>query len=148
MFGNRGYGWKLAAAAAVVAALGILSHKRAVADRMDLRQCLWHPTDRDGARLTIPEARVTASDAAGFEVEDRRIRVRVVPAAPVSPGDEVTVAGIFQASGPLVRQTEVRAVDRNRPSVLLFFLPLALVLLNFLRHFRFRRESAQVEEVD
>jgi len=152
VFSNRGFGWKLAAALAVVAGLGLLSERRGQSIQPSLWRCLAQPERWDGTALWLQNMNVVASDPDGFLIESNGVRSRVVPASPVAPGDVVSLTGTFHAAGPLIRTKEVRksatAGRARRLSEVVSAAILALILLNFLRHFAFRPAAAQIEGVD
>jgi len=152
VFSNRGLGWKLAAAILVVVGMGLLSERRGRSIQPSLWSCLAQPARWNGATLWLPKASVTRSDAEGFEIEIQGVRSRVVPAAPLAPGDTVALTGTFEASGPLVRAKEVRkaaaGTGSRRLSEILSIAVLGLILLNFTRHFAFRPKAVQVEGAD
>lgn len=152
LFGNRRLGWKLAAALAAIAGLGLLSWAKGRSIHPSLWRCMAQPARWDGAGVWLSPALVTASDAGGFEIEMAGVRARVAPAAPVAPGETVALTGTFTAQGPLIRAKEVRKVAESSGSrtlsVAVSIAAVLLVLLNFLRHFAFRPKVAQVEGVD
>ncbi len=152
MFSNRGFGWKLLAALAIVAGMGLLSDRRGNSIQPSLWRCVAQPARWDGTALWLSGLTVTASDAEGFDVRKNDVRARVVPAAPVAPGDAVALTGTFHAAGPLIRSKEVRKVAPTgrwrRVSEIVSIAMLALIGLNFLRHFAFRPKAAHVEGVD
>ena len=149
MFSNRGFGWKLAAALAIVAGFGLLSAIRGEAIHPSLWRCLAQPARWDGAELWLSDAKVLRSDTEGFEIEFKGARARAIPAAGVAPGDTVSLVGTFRAQGSVIRTAKVqKSADgeaARRLSVGVSIAVLALVLLNFLRHFAFRPKVAQVE---
>lgn len=152
MFSNRGLGWKLAAALALVAGLAIVSAVRGSTIHPALWRCTAEPARWDGTELWLSGSRVLASDAAGFEIEHLGARARVVPASPVAAGDIVDLTGTFESRGPVVRSTRVQvsppAAGARLLSEAVSLAVLALILLNFLRHFAFRPRAVQVEGVD
>ena len=152
MFSNKALKWKLAAALAVVAGLGILSAVRGNPIHPALWRCTAQPKRWDGAELWLSGSRVLASDAGGFEIEHQYARARVVPAAPVAAGDIVDLTGTFQARGSVILLGKVKVVPPAAGQRLLSeavsLAVLALILLNFLRHFAFRPGAVRVEGVD
>jgi hypothetical protein len=152
MFRTKGFGWKLAAAATVIAALGIVSALRGESINPSLRRCLVQPARWDGTPVWFAQARVVASDLQGFEIDVQGVRVRVSPAAALAPQDTVAITGTFRAAGPRIELKEVRKIPEKARSRLLSeavsIAVLLLVLLNFLRHFAFRPKAAQIQGVD
>ncbi len=152
MFSNRGLGWNLAAALACVAGLGLLSERRGQSIQPSLWRCLAQPGRWDGTALWLQNAKVIASDAEGFQIDSRGVNVRVVPAAPVAPGDAVSLTGTFRAAGPLIQTKELRKTPpvpgARRLSEIVSVAVLGLILLNFLRHFAFRPAAAQIRGAD
>jgi len=152
VFSNKGFGWKLLAALAVVAGMGLLSERLGQSIQPSLWRCAAQPARWDGAALRLSGLTVTASDAEGFDVRRDDVRARVVPAAPVAPGDTVALTGTFHAAGTLIRSKEVRKTPAGTAtrtlSEVVSAAVLGLILLNFLRHFAFRPKMAQVEGVD
>ena len=152
MFSNRAFGWKLAAALVVIAGLGLLSEQRGRSIQPSLWRCLAQPERWNGSSLWLQNMEVVSSDPDGFLVESNGVRARVLPAAPVAPGDVVSLTGTFHAAGPMIRSKEVRKSAplgrARRLSEFVSVAVLALILLNFLRHFAFRPAVAQIEGVD
>lgn len=152
MFDNSRFGFKFAAALAVVAGMGILSARLGDSIQPSLWRCVAQPARWDGTALWLPKARVVASDVHGFEIEVQGARARAVPAAGVGPGDTVAVTGTFRAEGPVIQVKRVhKAADSAGPrrlSEAVSIAVLALVLLNFLRHFALRPKAFQVGGTD
>ena len=149
MFSNKGYAWKLTAALTVVAGLGIFSAVRGESIHPALWRCLAEPARWDGTELWLSDARVLSSDTRGFEIEYRGARAFVVPAGGVGPGDRVSLTGTFQAAGRVIRLDKLdKSSEAKGPRLLseiVSVLVLALILLNFLRHFAFRPKVVQAE---
>jgi hypothetical protein len=149
VFGNRAYGWKLAGAIALVLALGALSGVRGPLAKPAAWECLAQPERWDGRELWIPGGLVLSADADGFLLEAGGLPLRVQGRAALAAGDRVGVAGTFEAAGPRVRLREWRKSASpgwtRRLMEAVSIAVLAVVLLNFLRHFAVRPEKARVE---
>jgi len=152
VFSNRSFAWKLGAALGMAALLGVHSERRGQSTSPDLGRCLAEPDRWEGTPLRLRGARVTESDASGFEIDVHGSRTRVVPAARVATGDAILLAGTFRAQGPFVQLVEFRKLEEHgepgRLSVIASILVLSGVLLNLLRHFAFRPGVIQVKGVE
>ena len=152
MFSNKGYRWKLGAALALIAALGILAARRGDSINPALWRCVVEPQRWDGTAMWIPSARILAVRGSDFDIEAAGARIRVEGSAPAEAGRNFTLYGVFRADGPRFD------LQRSRvflPHVRLRWLMEAvsvLVLLaaaaNFARHFLFRPKILQFEGSD
>ncbi len=149
MFSNRRFGWKMAGAVALVLGLGALSAAAGSRVKPAAWQCLAQPEKWDGREVWIPGARVLSVERDGFVLEANALPFRVAGRADVRPDEWVGVAGTFEAAGPRLRLRELRKpgpLGGTRWIVeLVSLVVLAVVLLNFLRHFAFRPDLARVE---
>ena len=151
MFSNRHYRWKLGAAIAAIALLGVLAARRGEAVNPMLWRCVAQPERWQGARLWIPFARIVSVRDASYEIAagDPEARIRVDGPAPGKPGDLVTLTGTFRADGPRLEPDRSRAFPpRFRLRWLVEAVSIAVVLgvlANLARHFLFRPKLLQVE---
>lgn len=146
MFGNRGFGLKLGAGLAVAAAFAAYSGWRGAGVKPAPWRCVAEPDKWDGRTLWVPSACVlwVRPDAFGVVAQDVPLTVR---GSGVSEGDQIEFLGTFRASGPRVDLVRARVLPphaRLRWVVEVVSLAvLAFVLLNFVRHFRYRPGALQ-----
>lgn len=149
MFGNRAYGLKLAAAAALVALLGVWSHQRATDINPSVERCVLHPERYDGTRLWIPSGTIESSRPGGFVLGVDGLSIPVSGEAPAPAGAPVRLTGTFRAAGPRIELDEARAIPPRgrfrRLAVAVSALVLLAVLANFARHFAFRPKVLRAE---
>ena len=151
MFSNRYHPWKLLAALAAIAALGIVSARRGDRINPTLWRCIAEPERWNDTRLWVPVARITAVRDAGYEigVGIPEVRIRVDGPVPGKPGDPVTLTGRFRSDGPRLEAERSRVLPpRFRLRWLAEAISVAValgVLANFSRHFLFRPRLLQVE---
>ena len=102
MFSNRHYLWKLGAAFAVIAVMGVDAARRGDTINPMLWRCVAEPRRWEGARLWIPYATIVSLREAGYDIAtgDPEARIRVDGRAPGIPGDRITLTGTFRADGP------------------------------------------------
>jgi hypothetical protein len=149
VFSDRAWGWKFAAALAVIGAFGVVSYERGRDLHPSYADCLIRPERYDGAVVVIYSAVVGAPRPDGPQVRAWKFDVPVRGRIDAPPGSVVSLRGVFRAAdgsvelitwrplGPLAgRRWLVEAV-----SLLVF----AAIAWNFLRHFAFRRDRLQVE---
>jgi len=152
VFSNRAFGWKLAGALALVLALGAASAAGGRFINPAPWRCLAQPARWDGTRLWIPSARILSAGPDSFVLETEGLPFEVRGRAAVAPGDVVGVSGTFDAAGPHLRLREWRKGSGlrgwRRIAEAVSFVVLALILLNFLRHFACRPALARAEGVD
>jgi hypothetical protein len=149
VFGNRGLRWKLAAALAAIALLGILAERRG--DRLNpaLWRCLAQPERWDAHSLWIPAARVLSTGPSDHEVLIGTSRIVVSGPSPAPAGARVSYVAIFRAAGPHLDPLKARTLpdsDLYRWIMEGVSILVALaVLANVARHFLFRPKFLQVE---
>lgn len=153
MFSNRGFGWKLSGALALVAGLGVLSAWRGNSINPSAWRCLAQPDRWDGTPLRVAGRVHSVSPGAGFSLAVGSVLLPVAGPAPVSRGEHVEVTGTFEGGvAPRLRLADLRRVAPDGagrgPAVAVSLLVLMLVGANFLRHFSFRPEAARVEATD
>jgi hypothetical protein len=149
VFSDRAWGWKFAAALALVAGSGVLSYVRGRDLNPAYWECLVHPERHDGRTIWIPGAVVKQVGPSGILIGVDRFDVVVRGKADVAPGSPVSVRGVFRAEDgriDLVAWRRMGPLHRSRWIVeLVSLLVVAVVARNFLKHFAFRRERLQVE---
>lgn len=152
MFGNKGYGWKLAASLAVAVGFAALCAWRGRDVKPWVGRCLARPEAFDGRIVWIPGGRVEAVEAGGFVVNANGARVRVLSGLDVRAGDRVEVRGAFRAAGPRVEAHEIRKLPPHaRLRWVLEIVSVAVlvaVVANLLRAFSFHPEALRVEGRD
>ena len=150
LFDDRAYPWKLGAALALLAGLGLFSYFRGRDLQPSPTRLLTTPDRWDGAALWIPAGRVVESHSDGFTIEADDVRLDVAGTAAV--GETVGVRGVFRAAGPRIEAGRVRRLPsgswRRRWMEGVSLAVLALVLLNLRRHFRLHGPAARVEGRD
>lgn len=149
MFSNRGYVWKLGAALALIAALGVYASRRGESINPPLWRCVVEPRRWDNTMLWLPYARVMSVGDAGFEVEASDARIRVTGKAPVGVDGLLTLRGVFRADGPRIELIEGRPLppDLGRRRLIMEVVSVLVVLIvmaNFARHFIVRSKVLQV----
>lgn len=153
MFSNKGYGWKLGAALALIAVLGVYAARKGESINPPLWRCVVEPRRWDNTVLWLPYARVVSVHDAEFEVEATDAKIRVTGKSPVPVGGRLTLRGIFRADGPRIELIASRPLppDLGRRRLLMEVVSVLVVLVviaNFIRHFAFRPKVLQVEGVD
>jgi hypothetical protein len=148
VFGNKAYGWKLGAALALIAAMGVMASKRGDPINPSLWRCLSDPPHWNGKHLWLPTADVVAVRDADYDLVSGDIRMRVAGRPPSASSSRVTLTAVFHADGPFLEQLEVRPIPSGSPHRRLMEVVSVLVVLgvlaNFARHFLFRPEVLQV----
>lgn len=149
MFGNRGYGWKLAAGIALIAAFGVHAGLRGDWINPSVWRCLAEPSRADGLQIWVPMARVVGVRERDYEIEVGSVRIRVSGPAPVPAGSRISLVAVFHAEGPRLEPLRARPLapgDRTRRAMELVSLIVTLgVLANFARSFLFRPNLLQLE---
>jgi len=151
VFSSRLYSLKLLGAAAIVAALSAYAGWRGASINPPLWRCLAQPERWDGALLRAPGI-VDAGQAGTFVLRQQgSLQIRVRGAAPAE-GAHVVVSGIFHRHGPEIEMQSVRAVPPHARlrwiSEAASCLVLALLLVNFARHFSTRMGAVRLEARD
>lgn len=151
MFSNRFYRWKLAAALAAAALMGVYAGHRGQGINPMLWRVVAEPVRWDGNRLWVPQARIVTTGEASYEIAagDPEARIRVAGPAPGAPGDLISVIGTFRAEGLRLDPERSRVLppqSRLRWLVeAVSVVTLLAVLADFARHFLFRPRLLQVE---
>jgi hypothetical protein len=153
VFDNRGYRWKLGAALALIAVLGILAARRGDTINPALWRCVVEPARWDNTTIWLPFAQVLSVGDAEFEVAAGDSRIRVSGKAPAPVGGFVTLRGVFRADGPRLDLIQSRVLpanlDRRRLLMeVVSVLVVVVVLANFCRHFLVRPKVLQFERSD
>jgi hypothetical protein len=152
VFSNKGYGWKLGGALALIAVLGIYAARKGESINPPLWRCVVEPRRWDNTVLWLPYARVVSVHDAEFEVAATDAKIRVTGTSPVPVGGRLTLRGIFHADGPRIELIESRPLpaDLGRRRLIMEVVSVLVVLVviaNFIRHFCFRPKALQVEGV-
>ena len=149
VFGNSGYRWKLGAALAVIAGLGVYSAVRGDPTNPSVWRCLAEPSRWDGKHLWIPAASIVAVHDRDYEVHTGAVDIRVSGPAPAPKGTRIALTAVFRADGPVLEPLKSRILpidDRTRRLMEIISVLVTLaVLANFARHFLFRPEILQIE---
>lgn len=154
MFSNKRYLWKLGAALALIAVMGVSAARRGDSINPMLWRCIAEPARWNDTRLWIPLARIVSLQEASYEIAagDPEVRLRVEGRAPGAAGDWITLAGTFRAEGPRLDAERSRVLPpRFRLRWLTEAVSVAVllaVLVNFARHFLFRPKLLQFEKGD
>lgn len=152
MFSNKAYGWKLGAALALVAGLGVWGTRRGDPINPQLWRCVVEPQRWDGTEMWIPSAQILAVRPGDFDIEGGSATIRVVGAAPAEARRACTIYGVFRADGPRFDLMRSRAYPEHaRLRWLMEAVSVAVVLAviaNFTRHFLFRPKVLQVDGAD
>lgn len=149
MFGNKGLRWKLAAALAAIALLGVLAERRGELLNPSLWRCVAQPERWRDRTLWIPQARVISTGPSDHEILSGTVRIRVNGPSPDGVGAKVSYLAVFRADDPhldLLRSRRLPDTDAYRWLMEGVSVLVALgVLANFARHFLFRPKILQVE---
>ena len=149
MFSNRAYGWKLGAALALIAVLGVYAAQRGEGINPALWRCVVEPRRWDNTTIWLPIARVLSVGGSDFEVAAGDARIRVVGQPPAGVGARLSLRGVFRADGPRLEMIQARTVpdnlERRRLLMEVVSILVALaVIANFVRHFALRTNVLQV----
>lgn len=149
MFGNKGLRWRLAAALAAAALLGIYSAREGSARNPSVWDCLAQPERWKDRTIWVPVAIVLSGDATEHVIWTGEAKIRVSGPAPVSPGGRASYVAVFRADGPRLESVRARVLPATNTSRTIMEVVSVLVLLgvlaNFGRHFLFRPKALQVE---
>ena len=149
MFGNEGLRWKLAAALAVIALLGVSSERQGELRNPSIWRCLAQPERFKDRTLWIPAATVLSSGPTDHVIRNGVARIRVNGPAPAAPGTSVAYVAVFRAEPPHLEPLETRTLPASdwhrRLMEGVSILVALLVFANFARHFLFRPKVLQVE---
>lgn len=144
MFDNKGYVWKLGAALALIAVLGVLSAKRGDVLNPSVWRCLAEPERFDGAEIWVPGARIAAVRDHDYDVDSGPVRIRVAGRAPGPAESRHSMIAVFRRAGPVLEPVRTRPLPANEaPRRLMEGISILVVLgvlANFARHFLFRPE--------
>ena len=147
MFGNKAYGWKLAAGLAVIAALGVSAGLRGELLNPSVWRCLADPASMDGSSLWVPSARIIAVRDGDYEVRVGDAQIRVTGRAPGPAESRIALTAVFRAEGPRLEPLQTRPLPEGELSRRLMEAVSVLVtlgvLVNFGRHFGFRPKALQ-----
>jgi len=108
VFSNKGYGWKLVGALALIAGLGVYAHRRGESINPPLWKVVVEPRRWDNTMLWLPRALVEKVDETGFVVASSEARIRVTGKAPAGVDQLVTLRGIFRARDLTIEMIESR----------------------------------------
>jgi hypothetical protein len=151
VFSNSLLRWKLGAALATIAVMGVYASHRGDDLNPELWRCVAQPERWNGKRLWLPRARIVSVRDSWYEIVsgDPEAGIRVDGPAPGNPGERISLSGTFQSDGPRLVTERVRVLP---PRVRLRWLVEAVsvavvlaVLANLGRHFLFRPKVLQVE---
>ncbi len=149
MFGNKGYCWKLGAALALIALLGVYAGLRGDTINPSIWRCLSEPRRWEGARIWVPGARIVAVRDRDYEILSGIAKVRVAGPAPAPAESRISLIAVFHSDGPILEPLQSRilpAKDNLRHVMEVVSVLVALaVLANFGRHFLFRPKILQVK---
>jgi len=149
VFGNKGLRWKLAAALAAAALLGVLAERRGEPLNPSLWRCMAQPERWKDHTLWIPGARILATGPSDHEILVDTSRIVVNGPSPAPVGARAAYVAVFRADGPHLDPLKARTLpetDRSRWIMEAVSILVALgVLANFARHFLFRPKFLQVE---
>jgi hypothetical protein len=150
VFGNKGLRWKLAAALAAIALLGVYSERRGELRNPSVWRCLAQPERFKDRTLWVPAATVLSTGPAEHMIRTvGNARIRVNGPAPAAPGTSVAYVAVFRVDGPHLEPLETRTLPasdwRRTVMEVVSVLVALLVLANFARHFLFRPKVLQVE---
>jgi hypothetical protein len=149
VFSNKGYRWKLGAAVALIAVLGVYAGNRGDTINPSVGRCLAEPGRWDGAQIWIPAARIVAVHAADYEIESGIVRVRVAGPAPAPMESRISLIAIFHGAGPLLEQVHSRILPGDERFRLVMEVVSVLVAVavfaNFAGHFLFRPENLYIQ---
>ena len=152
MFGNKGFGWKLAGALTLIAVLGVFCNLRAEAVRPSLTRCLAQPARWDGAKLWIPSGTIVSTGRGEYHLSAVHLTLRVEGPAPAAPGTRIGVQGTFRAADRTLVPAHTRVLAAEGPQrgwmEAISVLVAILILANFIRHFMFRPKALQLEGRD
>ena len=153
MFGNKAYAWKLGAALALLAGLGVIAARRGQGINPPLWICVSQPEAWDGEILWIPIAKILSTTESDFMIAAGDSQIRVEGKAPAAVNDHITLRGVFLADGPRMTMMRWRVFspDISRRRLLMEIVSIAVVLAviaNFLRHFVFRPTVLHVKGKD
>jgi len=151
VFSNSLFRWKLGAAMAAIAVMGVYSSHRGDDINPALWRCVAQPERWKDTHLWIPQARIVSIRDAGYEIAsgDPEVTIRVDGAAPGKLDDWIALTGTFRSDGPRLMTERVRVLPpRTRLRWLAEAVSVAVVLVvlaNLGRHFLFRPKVLQVE---
>jgi len=149
VFGNKGYGWKLGAALALIALLGISAGLRGDTINPSVWRCLSESRRWEGTRIWVPGARIIVVRDHDYEIRSGIAQVRVAGPAPAPVESRISLNAVFHGDGPILEPLQTRvlpAQDHLRRVMEVVSVLVALaVLANFGRHFLFRPRILQVK---
>jgi hypothetical protein len=151
VFSNRLFGWKLGAALAAIAVMGVYSSRRGDDLNPALWRCVAQPEEWNETRLWIPSARIVSIRDTWYEIAsgDPEVTIRVDGATPGKRDERIALTGTFRSDGPRLITQKVRVLPpRARLRWLAEAVSVAVVLVvlaNLGRHFLFRPKVLQFE---
>lgn len=149
MFGNKGYGWKLAAGLALIAAFGVHAALSGTWVNPSIWRCVAEPSRADGLQIWVPGAQVIAVRDRDYEIESGSVRIRVSGPAPAPVESWISLIAVFRAEGPRLEPLRSRLLPsggRTRRAMEIVSVLVTLgVLANFARHFLVRPKLLQIE---
>jgi len=148
VFRNSFYGWKLGAALALAAAMTATSAWRGESIHPPAWRCLAEPERWHGAELRA-SGPVLSLDRDGFVILWQQVPLRVLAPSAPAKGEEVEIVGVLERDGPCLRARDWRRFPPRARYRWIWewvsLLVLALILVNFLRHFAFRPEAVRLK---
>jgi hypothetical protein len=142
VFGNKGLRWKLGAALAAIALLGVYAERRGESINPSLWRCCAQPERWKDQTLWVPAAQVVSTGPREHEISSGSVRIRVTGPAPAPTGARVAYIAVFRADGPHldpVRSRVLPGTDGYRHLMEgVSALVVLIVFANFARHFLFR----------
>jgi len=149
VFGNKGYRWKLAAALALIAGLGVEAALRGEPTNPSVWRCLSEPPRWNGQSIWIPVARIVSVHDRDYEIHSGIVDIRVAGASPGPADSRVALIAVFHADGPFLEPLQTRLLPPGTRSRRLMEIVSVLVTLavfaNFAKHFLFRPKLLQAE---
>jgi hypothetical protein len=151
VFSNKLFRWKLGAALAAIAVMGVSASHRGSGINPALWRCVAQPERWDKTRLWIPAARIVSVRDSSYDIRsgDPEVTIRVDGAAPAKPDEWIALTGTFRSDGPRLQMERARVLPpRTRLRWLLEAVSVLValaVLGNLGRHFLFRPRVLQVE---
>jgi hypothetical protein len=149
VFGNKGYCWKLGAALALIALLGVYAGIRGDTINPSVGRCLAEPRRWDGARIWVPGARIVSVHDGGYEIRSGIVQIRVAGPAPAPAESRISLIAVFRSHGPVLEPVHTRILPAGERLRLVMEIVSVLVTLavlaNFAGHFLFRPKNLQAQ---
>jgi hypothetical protein len=149
VFGNKGYCWKLGAALALIALLGVYAGIRGDTINPSVSRCVAELRRWDGVRIWVPGARIVAVHDLDYEIQTGIVQIRVAGPAPAPAESRISLIAIFHGNGPVLEPVHTRVLPSGERFRLVMEAVSILVALavftNFAGHFLFRPRNLQAE---